>query len=257
MRQSATEGLDGEPVFEEVSVAPSDIPPTTAVFLSGVSDVGEGLRAVGTQLRMGRKGKPIRTLAVVSSVEGDGKTCVALGLAAAVAHTGQRVLLIDADLRRRDLCPALGVEPTLGLAEWLERGRDVLPVRRVSPAGFSLLAAGVASCRPELLGTPRFAQLLNTAERHFDLVILDCAPLLPVADTLALRDQVGGFLMVVRARRSPREAISRAVALLGRSRVVGMVMNAYHRRVPTSRGYAYGYGSSYRYGPRYSHRPVP
>jgi hypothetical protein len=61
--------------------------------------------------------------------------------------------------------------------------------------------------------------------------------------------------MVVRTRHSPREAVSRAVALLGRSRILGMVMNAHHALLPMRRGYSYGYGSSYRYGSRYRRQP--
>jgi non-specific protein-tyrosine kinase len=213
--------------------------------------VGEGLRGVRARLRLGEAGEQVRTLAVTSCVAGDGKTSVAIGLAAACAHAGQRVLLIDADLRRRDVCPMLGIEAAPGLAEWLEAGRDVLSVRRISPGGFHLLASGIADCRPEMLGTPRMTQLLGAVERHYDLVVLDCAPLIPVADTLALRDRVAGFLLVVRARHSPREAVRHATELLGRGRCIGVVLNAYRSRLRARRGYHYGYGSSYGYGPQY------
>jgi capsular exopolysaccharide synthesis family protein len=234
-----------EPVFTESEVALGDLPPVNAAFLSVESRVGEGLRAVGTRLRLGLKGRQFRTLALTSSVEGDGKTSVALGLAAAVANAGQRVLLIDADLRRRDVGTSLAIPPVPGLAEWLENGQVQLPVRKIAGVGFYVLSAGVAPCRPELLGARRLAQLLITAQRQYDLVLLDCAPLLPVADSLALRDQVEGFLMVVRARHSPREAVNRATALLGRRRVVGIVMNAFSRGGLTAGG-GYGYAYSYR-----------
>jgi Mrp family chromosome partitioning ATPase len=165
------------------------------------------------------------------------------------------VLLIDADLRRRDVCPMLRIDGAPGVAEWLESGRDSLPLRRVAPGGFHLLAAGLAPCRPELLGSPRLTKLLNSVERHFDLVILDTAPILPVADSLTLRDRVGGFLLVVRARHSPREAVVRTAALLGRDRILGIVLNAYRSSLPSRRGYHYGYGSSYGYAPRYREHP--
>jgi polysaccharide biosynthesis transport protein len=241
-----------EPAFVETEVPVGEIASITAAFLSVESEVGEGLRAVGTRLRLGWKGKEFRTLALTSCVEGDGKTSVALGLAAAFAHAGQRVIVMDADLRRRDVAATLGIEPVAGLAEWLEKGQNLLPLRRVAGVGFHLLSAGIGPCRPELLGTPRFTQLLSVAQRHSDLVLLDCAPLLPVADSLALRDQVEGFLMVVRARHSPREAVSRATALLGRRRIVGIVMNAYRSLVPMRKGYGYGYGT-YRYSSTYKY----
>jgi non-specific protein-tyrosine kinase len=217
--------------------------------------VGEGLRGVRARLRLGEAGERVRTLAVTSCVAGDGKTSVAIGLAATCAHAGQRVLLIDADLRRRDVCPMLGIEGAPGLAEWLETGCDVMPVRRVSPGGFYVLASGLDACRPEMLGTTRMTELLGAAERLYDLVVLDCAPLIPVADTLALRDRVAGFLLVVRARHSPREAVLHATELLGRRRCIGVVLNAYRSRLSARRGHHYGYGSSYGYGPQYPMAP--
>jgi non-specific protein-tyrosine kinase len=101
------------------------------------------------------------------------------------------------------------------------------------------------------------AHLLRSVEQHFDLVLLDCAPLIPVADTLALRDRVGGFLLVVRARHSPREAVVHATELLAPRQFVGIVLNAYRSRLPRRRGYHYGYGSSYGYAPRYRENESP
>jgi capsular exopolysaccharide synthesis family protein len=231
-----------EPVLEELNVAVGAVSPATAGFLSGHTSVGEGLRAVATRLRIEGKGRQVRVIGVVSSIQGEGKTSVALGLAAAFSRAGQKVLVIDADLRRRDMCPLLGIEPERGLAEWLESGVKLLPVRRVSPAGFFLLAAGLAPCRPELLASPRMSSLLTAVERRFDSVILDCAPLLPVADALALRDRVGGFIMVVRTRKTPREAVIRAAALAHPDKIVGIVLNAESSRRSKRRKYTYGYG---------------
>jgi non-specific protein-tyrosine kinase len=242
-------------VFEETNVVLSSVPPTLSVFLFPGSNVGEGLRGVRARLRLGEAGEPVRTLGVTSCIAGDGKTSVAIGLAATCAHAGQRVLLIDADLRRRDVCPMLGIAGTPGLAEWLEAGQEVMPLRRVAPGGFYLLASGLAPCRPELLGSTRMTRLLKVVERHFDLVVLDCAPLIPVADTLALRERVGGFLLVVRVRHSPREAVLHAMELVGRHRFIGIVLNAYRSQLPPRRGYHYGYGSSYGYAPHYRESP--
>ncbi len=241
--------VGAEPVFTETEVGVGDVPATTAAFLSWESQVGEALRVVSTRLRLGLKGRQFRSLAVTSSVEGDGKTSVAVGLSAAIANASQRVLLIDADLRRRDVSAALAIPPAVGLAEWLENTHGTLPVRRIAGLGFHVLSAGLGSCRPELLGTRRLTQLLITAQRQFDLVLVDCAPLLPVADSLGLRDQVEGFLLVVRARHSPREAVARATALLGGRRIVGVVMNAYRSRLPMRK--ADGYSYSYQFGRHY------
>ena len=249
--ENQDQAADNEPVLEESDVALPDLPPVTSTFLFGGTYIGEGLRAAWTRLRVGGAKPRIRSIAVVSSNEGDGKTSVALGLAAAAANAGQKTVLIDADLRRRQADVLLGIEPLPGLAEWLEHGQRVLPLRRLAPAGFYLLSAGKAPCRPELLSSPRMTRLLKVVEGSFDLAVLDCAPLLPVADSLALRDQVSGFILVVRARHSPREGVARVASLLGKRRILGTLMNAYDSRLSMRKGHQYGYGSSYRYGPRY------
>jgi Mrp family chromosome partitioning ATPase len=235
-----------EPVFEEKAAAVGAVSPTTAAFLTEETDVGEGLRGVGSRLRLDESKRGFRTLAVVSSIQGEGKTSVALGLAAALARAGRRPLLVDADLRRRDATALLQLEPERGLAEWLEKGLSTLTVRRISPLGFHLLSAGVGPCRPEMLGSPRMVALLGAAERAFDLVILDCAPLLPVADTLAMRETVGAFVLVARTRYTRRAALVRAASLLEPERLVGVVLNGERPRFAKYRGYAYGYG--YKYG---------
>jgi succinoglycan biosynthesis transport protein ExoP len=242
VRERTSEAAVVEPVLKESSATVGGISPATADFLSRDSSVGQGLQAAGTRIRLGEKGKLLRSFAVVSSIQGEGKTSVALGLAAAFARAGQKTLLVDADLRRRDVCPLLGIQPDRGLAEWLESGLEILPVRRVTPGGFYVLAAGLGPCRPELLGAPRARPLLSALERSFDPVILDCAPLLPVADSLALRDPVGGFIMVVRTRHTPREAVIRAASLVHQDRIVGLVLNAESSRRAKHRGYTYGYG---------------
>jgi receptor protein-tyrosine kinase len=233
-----------DPVLEESDVPLGTLNPITASFLSADGRVVEAMRGVATQLRQGRT---LRSLAVVSAVEAEGKTTIAVGLATAFARAGAKVLLIDADLRQRNLSRALGLRPAPGLAEWLESGLETLPVRRVVESGFHVLGAGRVACRPELLGSPRLAALLGTVERCFDSVVVDCAPVLTVADSLALRGLVGGFLMVVKARHTPRDAVVRASHLLQRDNLVGVILNAEVSRLSKRHAYQYGYG--YGYGP--------
>ena len=90
-------------------------------------------------------------------------------------------------------------------------------------------------------------RLLRAAERVFDIVIVDSAPLMPVADTLALRAHVGGFLVVARSRHTPREKVARAVSLLGEKRVFGVVLNGYVSHLPGS--------SRYKYAHKYGQHP--
>src|SRR5262249_45190571 len=127
-----------------------------------------------------------------------------------------------------------------GLGEWLEGSLDHAPVRRIEPGGFSLLSAGqIELKRPEVLGSPRMDSLLQTARSEFDFVVLDAMPILPVADAVVMQDLVDGFLVVVRSRVTPRQAIHEAMAKLRADRILGMLLNDHQEYRDSYRSRAY------------------
>jgi capsular exopolysaccharide synthesis family protein len=187
-------------------------------------------------------------LAVTSSLPGEGKSTITTGLAGALAREpGRRILLIEADLRRPSLQATLGLPPAPGLGEWLNGRIDYVPVRLVQPGGFFLLVAGQCELeRPEFLGSPRMDSLLHAARGLFDLVLLDAMPILPVADAVLIQDLVDGFLLVVRSRQTPREALRDALARLRPDRVMGVVLNDQQEHRSSYRTRAYQrYGIDY------------
>src|SRR6185295_19868226 len=100
--------------------------------------------------------------------------------------------------------------------------------RVVDPGGFFLLAAGQSGRkRPEILGSPRMDALLKAARRQFDFVLIDAVPVLPVADAVLMRDLVDAFLLVVRSRQTPRDAIKEALAKLRSNRIIGVVFDGH------------------------------
>jgi Mrp family chromosome partitioning ATPase len=114
-------------------------------------------------------------------------------------------------------------------------------VRTIAPPGFNVLGAGRERlARPELLASDRMASLIGACQLSHGYVVVDCPPLDPVADAVALQDMLDGFLFVIRARRSPRAAIDRAMSRLKAHRVRGIVFNDQPEILPL--GYAYGYG---------------
>jgi len=167
------------------------------------------------------------TIGVVSATPGEGKTTVALGLAAALARTcAQRVLLLEADLRQPSLEKYLGLPRVGGVAEWLSGQSASVPVRTISPPGFAVITAGrEALVRPELIGSDRMGALLGACQLNFGFLVVDCPPLSPVADAVALQDLLDGFLLVVRARSAPREVVQRAVGRMREGRIQGIVFN--------------------------------
>lgn len=189
--------------------------------------ISEELRLLVVKLRIIAEQRPFRCIGVVSALGNEGKTTLAIGLAATLVRESEaRVLLLEADLRRPGIENSLGLPAVPGVGEWIQGEPGPIALRTVSPPGFSVLGAGkTAFERPELLGGPRMGDLLRAARENFDYVILDCPPILPVADAVILQDRVDGFLMVVRSRTSPRDAVQRAAAALKPDRIQGILFN--------------------------------
>ncbi|MWD30340.1 polysaccharide biosynthesis tyrosine autokinase, partial [Aquicoccus sp. SCR17] len=120
------------------------------------------------------------SIVVTSSVQGEGKTETATNLAKVLAETGARVLLVDADLRRPQVGARLGLDDELGLSDVLTGRADLNDVL-LSVDDLSVLTAGTVPPNPsELLGSEAMAELLALVEAHFEYVLLDAPPLLPV-----------------------------------------------------------------------------
>ncbi|MGE5127019.1 MAG: tyrosine-protein kinase family protein [Betaproteobacteria bacterium] len=167
------------------------------------------------------------TIGIVSAGPQDGKTTVAIGLAAALARAStHRVMLLEADLRKPCIERYLGLPRTSGVAEWLAGRSSSVPVRTVSPPGFAVISGGRERlARPELLGSQRMASLIGACQLSYGFIVVDCPPLDPVADAVAIQDLLDGFLLVVRARSASREATERALGRLKANRVQGIVFN--------------------------------
>jgi succinoglycan biosynthesis transport protein ExoP len=265
-REPSDPGAHFEPVAEAI---PGNVSPITAAVLSADSPVSEEFRILRTRVRRIDKERPFRCVGVVSSVSGEGKTTISLGLAAALAREpGCRVLLIEADVRRPAIGDRLGLGPAAGLSEWLHASptaaapssrkeigallsalgkgpqakEDPIPVRVIMPHRFSLFSAGLAGLdHHELLASARMARLIETARQNFDFTIVDCPPLLPVADSVMLQDMVDGFLLVVRARHTPKSTIRRALSRLKGETIQGMVFNGQREFLRNS-----SYGQAYK-----------
>jgi capsular exopolysaccharide synthesis family protein len=186
----------------------------------------------------------LKSLLITSPLPQDGKSTIALNLATALAEGGKRtVLLIEADLHRPTLTEQLGLERGAGLADCLEGNLSpVSTLRRLEPLGWYLLPAGEPRSNPtELLQTDAFAGMLQKLSPHFDWILIDSPPVMPLTDALSLARHADATLLVAREGRTPREAIEKAIAVLGRQRVLGIILNAVEGLDRMYSGY-YGYG---------------
>ncbi len=217
------------------------------------SIVGEELRLLCARVQDITRERGIHSLAVTSALPGEGKSTLSVGLAGALARRpGRRILLVEADLRRPSISRALGLEPAPGLSEWLHGEGDFLPTRFITPGDFTLVVAGELPLeRPEVLGSSRMEAVLRAARASFDLVLIDTMPLLPVADIAQIQDMIESFLVVVRSRMTPRDAVKKGLARLRSDKIIGLALNDYREVLPSYTSYAYK-----RYGMAYGPRPA-
>ena len=170
----------------------------------------------------------IKVVAVTSAIAGEGKTLSCANLAMNLASSGRKkVLLIDVDLRKADLARGLNIPPLPGLSEFLAGTVGLKDIMRKSLIpGLYVIAAGTRISAPaDLLAGDKFRQFLADVREHFDMVLLDTPPILPVADTLGLKDQVDGFIFLYRTGFTPYTMFKQAVEEIGEKNIVGVVLN--------------------------------
>jgi capsular exopolysaccharide synthesis family protein len=208
----------------------------------------ECCRTIRTNLVFMAAESPSKTMVVTSASPRDGKTTVATNVAIAFAQSGQRVLLVDADLRRPRIHKTFRLEEETGLTSVLVGEKKLSDVTRdVDIDGLSVVTCGPHPPNPaELLHTPQFARLLAEAESRYDRVIFDSPPLCAVTDAAILAPQCGGALLVIRALSTTRDSIAASMRILEgvQANILGGVLN----NVDPSRGSrSYGHGGYYSY----------
>ncbi|GAA4947244.1 polysaccharide biosynthesis tyrosine autokinase [Actinoplanes utahensis] len=218
-------------------VPEDDTAPTSAgPFVSASASARtEALRQVRTMLQTVAAGTSLKTLAVTSAVPREGRSATVCSLALLFAETGQRVLVVDAELRRPRLARFLGLDGQVGLSGVL--GGTATLDQAVQPwgVGLWLLAGGHPPHNPsELLSSPRMTEVVDEVRRRFDVVLFDCPPLLPVTDGEVVAARADGTLLVVRSRRTTNAQVEGAVRALHavNATLLGCVLNMVPRRDP-------------------------
>jgi capsular exopolysaccharide synthesis family protein len=202
----------------------------TAVRDHPQSLIAEAFRQVRTSLQFSAPAERQRVILITSPRAEDGKTTVACNLAIAVAQSGRRVLLVDANLRRPALHRAFPDIKAKGLSNILvgEGTLESYLVRTDLPL-LDVLGSGPTPPTPgELVGGGHFRDFLQAAVGRYDQVILDAAPVLLASDSVVLSNTVDGVILVVRAKQNSRGVVRRSLTLLAEAnaQVFGAVLNA-------------------------------
>ena len=212
----------------------------------------EGYKIARTNLMFSLTAQNSNCVAVTSWSKGEGKSTATVNLAISFAKMGKRVLLIDTDLRRPNLHNLLKLKNETGVSDVIGQFNDFeTAVNREAIACLDVLTSGAIPPNPsELLASPYFADLIRKVKREYDYVVLDTPPLGVVADTLTLKDLIGGYVLVVRERVTSHGDIEHALQSikLADSRVLGFLKVGCEMR---SKGYGY---KRYRYRYRYHYR---
>jgi capsular exopolysaccharide synthesis family protein len=190
----------------------------------------------------------IRVVMIASAVPGEGKTLTATNVSLTLSDSyRRRVMLIDADLRRPSLHQVFRLNTAAGLIDGLESPSDVkLVLRQVSPY-LSVLPAGRPTSDPMAgLTSERMKRLIDEAKETFDWVIIDTPPLMLLPDAHLLAALVDCAVLVIKANSTPHDLVRRTAEIIGRKRVIGVVLNqAESNAHPAYDGYG-GYGGYYR-----------
>ncbi|MEZ4516171.1 MAG: polysaccharide biosynthesis tyrosine autokinase [Chloroflexota bacterium] len=217
--------------------------------------ISEAYRGLRTAIQFGSVDDPIRTLLVTSATPSEGKSFTAANLVVVMAQAGNRVLLLDADLRKPVQNRLMGMTRHYGLTDLLlARSIDINPekpgmtythfkqaiVETEQPYSFFIASGSIPPNPAELVGSTKLKSLLNILARGFDYVVIDSPPVLAVTDAVILSTRVDRVLLVARAGQTRRNQLKQALSRLEdvNANVMGVVLNRLNTR---SREYAYDY----------------
>jgi capsular exopolysaccharide synthesis family protein len=238
--------LTSLPVLGSIPYDRSSARQRIAMEAASTSVRAEAFRKLRANLQFAQVDDRPRVIVVTSSVPGEGKTTTAVNLALSLADAGLRTCLVDADLRRPSVAGTFGLVQDAGLTTVLigqARAEDVV---QQAAGRLTVLTSGAVPPNPtELLASERMGEVLRELADVYDVVIVDSAPLLPVADTIGLAPLADGVLFVVRASKTGRDQIRSAAESLSRTgvRVLGTVFSMASSFKGKGYGYGYGYGA--------------
>ncbi len=218
--------LDGLAHLDRVTCRPH---PQGHLLCPGDKDVAavERFKLLRYRLYEVRGRRAVKSILITSSIPKEGKSMVSANLAITLAQASDRVLLIDADLRKPSLHVLMGLTPAAGLAEILQGRTELMNAcRRIDPMGFCLLSAGRPPLNPvELIQGELMRGVVKAAASTFDWVVIDSPPILPLADGRFLASLCDAVFLVVREGHTRREELQETLTALRDAPTAGIILN--------------------------------
>ncbi len=198
-----------------------------AVLSDPHSAAAEAYRSLAANLQFAYTDRQLQTIGITSAAEGEGKSTTVANLAVALAQSGRRVIILDADLRRPGQHTLFGLQREEGLTNFLVGERNELPLQDTSALAVRVLTSGPMPGNPlEALASRRFDQALALARAQADFVLVDTPPAGALADVAVIAPRLDGVLLVVSAGRTKRDLARRAREQLERvnANLLGVVL---------------------------------
>jgi capsular exopolysaccharide synthesis family protein len=215
------------------------------------SQHAEAYRVLRTNLLFSRKDDRLNSIVVVSAGAGEGKSTTVLNLATVFAQAGQRVLLVDSDLRRPTLHKLLKVGNSLGLTNYLLKQNTLEEViQRTSIPTLDLMASGkLPSSSMNILGSAPMKDLVAELKQRYDFVFFDSPPIMGVSDAAILASEIDMVIQVIQYRRYPQPMNIRAKQMIEKvgGTLIGIVLNNINMSQDESYYYYSGYYHGYYY----------
>jgi polysaccharide biosynthesis transport protein len=216
------------------------------------SSIAECCRAIRTNVLFMSPERPLKTILVTSTAPQEGKSTSVINLGISMAQSGNRVVLVDTDMRRPRLHKAFQIPNDVGVST-IVVGEGTLDgaIKNTDVPGLFVVPCGPVPPNPaELLHTQAFAKLLEDLGKRFDRIILDSPPIHPVADAIVLATQAEGVVLILKAGLTNRTLAKRAVRALRdvKAKVYGAILNSVDLEDPKYGGY---YADYRRYGRYY------
>jgi Mrp family chromosome partitioning ATPase len=212
------------PSLERVGTYPTHIA-TDAGWLSNLAN--EQIHALATHTLAHHCEHGMRTLAITSAMAGEGKTTVSLALAQKLAAADKRVLLVDLDTHRGTLSRSAALDEVSGAMESSQGNGAAFHSYATSCPGVSIMPTGTIdpTSGVPLLDPERVRRIVRRGLEEYDIVLLDCPPLLPVADTHVIADVADNAILVVRANSTPRKILEQALVQFGKDKFFAAILN--------------------------------
>jgi len=212
--------------------------------------LAEAVRNLRTSILLANVDSPPKVVAFTSSVPEEGKSLTILLLGTVAAQMGKRVILIDADIRRRTLHKSLNIKSNLGLIALLNgtaTKEEVIKIDKKSNL-HALPVENTRASAPDLLASEAFSRMIEDFREDYDLILIDAPPVLPVADARILGKLTDALVFVVKWNATPRDIVRHGLSALTSIgiHISGIVLTQVDREKQQRYGYGYGYGS-YRY----------